>query len=62
MVERWEVLSKFHLGWPALTAGLLATILRWLMVIVFLAGVYWLFGVLRNRGGRDPERPARSTG
>jgi len=54
MVERWEVLSKFRFPWPELTVGFMATTLRWLMVIVFLAGVYWLFGVLRHR------KPART--
>ncbi len=59
MVERWAVLSRFHIPLPVLTAGLVSVILRWLMVIVFLAGVYWLFGVLRHRGGRDAEsKPA----
>lgn len=49
MIERWERLRQF--GWPAFTSAQIATGLRWLMVIVILAGLVWLVGVLRRRGG-----------
>ena len=55
MIERWEILSKFHIQLPDFSAALMATLLRWLMVFVVLAGVYWLFGVLRDRGAREAE-------
>jgi uncharacterized membrane-anchored protein YitT (DUF2179 family) len=42
MLDRGEKLSQFRFEWPALTAALLASVLRWLMVIVLLAGLYWL--------------------
>jgi hypothetical protein len=50
MVERWEVFSKFRIQWPTVNAAFLASAMRWMMVIVFIAGVYWLFtSVLRDR-------------
>lgn len=47
MVERAQRLRQF--GWPAMNAALLASAMRWLMVIVVLAGVVWFWGVLRRR-------------
>jgi hypothetical protein len=47
MIERGERLKQF--GWPVMNAALLATALRWLMVIVIFAGVVWFVGVLRGR-------------
>jgi hypothetical protein len=56
MLERWAVLSQFPIQWPELTAALIATILRWLMLLVFVGGLGWLvFGVLRPRWQRNPE-------
>ena len=50
MVERWEVFSRYRIQWPTLNAAFLASAMRWMMVIVFIAGVYWLFtSVLRDR-------------
>lgn len=54
MVDRYSVLRRFHiqLEWPAFNDATLASAMRWMMVIVALAGLAWLyFGVLRNRGG-----------
>jgi hypothetical protein len=42
MLDRGEKLSQFRFQWPALTAALLASVLRWLMVIVLLVGLFWL--------------------
>jgi len=47
MLERGERLRQF--GWPALDAALLASAMRWLMVVLVLAGGIWLVGVLRRR-------------
>jgi hypothetical protein len=46
MTERVELLRQF--GWPALDAAFLATLLRWLMLLVALAGLVWLWSVLRK--------------
>ena len=56
MLERGAQLSQFPFQWPPLTAALLAGILRWLMLLVFMAGLAWLvFGVLRPRLQRSVE-------
>jgi len=34
-------LSQFRFQWPALNPALLASAMRWLMVLVFLAGLLW---------------------
>jgi hypothetical protein len=58
MLERGEKLSQFHFQWPVLTAALLATVLRWLMLLVALAGAAWVaFGVLRARWQRAATKP-----
>jgi hypothetical protein len=46
MTERVELLRQF--GWPELDGALLATLLRWLMLLVGLAGLVWLWSVLRK--------------
>jgi hypothetical protein len=47
MIERGERLRQF--GWPTMNVALLATAIRWLMVIVVFAGVVWLIGIVRRR-------------
>ncbi|PWU06319.1 MAG: hypothetical protein C5B51_12585 [Terriglobia bacterium] len=59
MLERADKLSQFPFQWPALTAALLANVMRWLMVLVFLAGLYWLFGVLKQKTERAMEGKLR---
>jgi hypothetical protein len=59
MIERWGVLSQFHLQWPTLTDALLASAIRWMMILVALGGVAWFtWSVLRHRrkpaGGATP--------
>ena len=55
MVEREGKLSQFD--WPELDAPFLASAMRWLMLLVAVAGLYWLIGVYRNRS----EQRARSS-
>ena len=43
MLDRGSVLRQFRFEWPALDAALLATVLRWLMFFLILAGILWLF-------------------
>ena len=46
--ERWELLRKFSFTRPAIDAAFLAGALRWAMLLVVAAGLYWLvFGVVR---------------
>ena len=54
MTERWDVLRRFTFEWPVVDAALLASALRWLMLVVVAAGLYWLvFGVFR--AGKRPR-------
>jgi hypothetical protein len=47
MDDRWELLRKFTFEWPAIDAAFLAGALRWTMLLVVAAALYWLcFGVL----------------
>jgi hypothetical protein len=55
MVERAGVLRRYQFQWPALDVALLASAMRWAMVLVVAGGLYWLvFGVLRQSGDRPP--------
>ena len=44
MLDRASVLRQFRFAWPVLDAGLLTTLLHWLMFIVILGGILWLLG------------------
>jgi hypothetical protein len=59
MVDRWSVLRRYQFEWPALQAAPLATALRWMMLLVVLAGLAWfLWGELRHRALRGAEGKA----
>lgn len=53
MSERAGRLVQYQWTWPDLTPGFLAGVLRWLMAIVALAGVFWLIQTL-SRSRRAP--------
>ena len=56
MTERYGVLRQFRFEWPVVDAAFLASAMRWAMLAVIAAALYWLvFGVLRvdRRGPRD---------
>jgi hypothetical protein len=42
MLDRGHILAQFRFEWPALTAALLASVLRWLMLCLILAGFLWV--------------------
>jgi hypothetical protein len=46
--ERWSVLRRFRIEWPAFDLAFWASAMRWGMLLVALAGMYWLVGVLRS--------------
>jgi hypothetical protein len=53
MGDRWELLRKYTFAWPAIDAAVLAGALRWMMLLVAAAAVYWLvFGVLMPARGK----------
>jgi hypothetical protein len=45
-MERVQLLSRYQFAWPELTPALMASVLRWLMAVVALAGLMWLINVL----------------
>jgi hypothetical protein len=53
MIERGAALRQFP--WPQLSPALLASALRWLMLILAVAALAWLIGVLRHRTERSTE-------
>ena len=56
MLDRASQLQKFHFTWPDLTPAFLASLMRGAMVVVFLAGVLWLFSLFTKRADlRDSE-------
>jgi hypothetical protein len=62
MIDRYQVLRKYQIRWPALEAAPLAKSFRLLMLIVIAAGLVWLvFGLLWPRIGRPEEDPAVRT-
>jgi hypothetical protein len=53
MLERYQVLSQYHIHFPAMEAAPLAKALRLLMLIVIAAGLVWVvFGLLWPRIGQ----------
>ena len=61
MMERFDRLRQFRFEWPEINAAFLAGALRWLMLLVIVAALWWLgSGVLRrlvpgNRPARENE-------
>lgn len=56
MLERGERLRQF--GWPAFSAASVASLMRWVMVLVAVAGAIWLRSVFRAR--RESSRSAEA--
>jgi hypothetical protein len=53
MTERYGVLRQFRFEWPSIDAAFFASAMRWAMLVVIAAGLYWLvFGVLGAGKGR----------
>jgi hypothetical protein len=50
MTERADRLSRYRFQWPELTAALLASAMRWLMLVAIIAGLAWFVRVLLRRG------------
>jgi hypothetical protein len=40
--ERFARLREFQFEWPAMTAAFMLTVVRWLIVVVVVAGLFWL--------------------
>ena len=52
MIDRGAQLRQFRFEWPELNAALLAATMRWMMVIVALAGALWLVRLLLRERAR----------
>jgi len=49
MAERFAIFSQYQIPWPALSLGLVLSVLGWLVVAAIVAGLGWLaFGLLWN--------------
>jgi len=57
MIERYAQLSRFQFEWPVIDAAFLAAAMRWAMVFVALAGVAWVFSLLRQSRQRRDNAP-----
>ncbi len=60
MTERGSQLSQFR--WPALNAAVLATAMRWLTLIVIVAGLVWLVQTLSRREAPQLDGEAAGRG
>jgi len=49
MIDRGNALRQYQLVWPAITPAFMAAALRWMIALVFLAGVAWLVSLLRRQ-------------
>ena len=49
LTDRYQVLRQYRIAWPEIDALFLVSAMRWAMVLVAMAGAYWLIGVLRHR-------------
>jgi hypothetical protein len=49
LTERMDRVAQFRFEWPTITAAQLASALGWLTVMVFLAGLAWLFSLVFQR-------------
>jgi len=59
MLERGDQLRQFRFAWPTLSAALLASGIRWLMLMLIVAGVAWVvFGLLRHAIDRTAAEAA----
>jgi len=59
MTERGDRLSQYRFEWPALTAALMVSAIRWMMLIVVVGGLIWLvLGALRQPTDRSAEHEA----
>jgi hypothetical protein len=59
MLDRADRLRQYRFQWPEITAALLASATRWLMLIAIAAALVWLFGfssAARRRQRAGPER------
>ena len=54
MIDRADRLGQYQFEWPVVDALFLASAMRWLMLVVVLAGLAWL---VRPLVGATPQPP-----
>ena len=59
MVQRFETLRQFQFVWPVFDAAFMLWVVRWMMVIVVLAGLLWLVTTLNTKTQRHKDTKAR---
>ena len=57
MIDRAQLLSRYQFEFPDLTLGFFAGAMRWMMIVVAMAGAWWLLKtILRPRRSSDPGK------
>jgi hypothetical protein len=59
MTERGGELAQYSVAWPAVDAALLASLMRWAMLLLISAGAAWLMLELQKRLAPKPELALR---
>jgi hypothetical protein len=59
MAERFDRLRQFQFIWPAMNAAFMLWVVRWLIVIVVLAGLLWLAATLITKTQRHRDTKGR---
>src|SRR5207249_10286901 len=61
MTDRFDRLRQFQFAWPALTASLMLSVVRWLMGAVIIVGLLWLIwpriARMTRRASASPTSP-----
>jgi HupE/UreJ protein len=60
LADRYATLRQYRFEWPAIDALFLVSVLRWAMVIVALAGLWWLIGLVRQTTAERAEHAEKS--
>jgi hypothetical protein len=58
MIDRAQLLSRYQFEWPDLTLTWYASAVRWLMIVVAMAGAWWLLKVIFRP--REPDSAIKS--
>jgi hypothetical protein len=58
MIDRAQLVSRYQFAFPDLTPGFLAGAMRWMMVVVAVAGAWWLVRTLLK--SRRPDQTVKS--
>jgi hypothetical protein len=53
--ERWAALRQFRFQWPVVDAAFLAGAMRWMMLLVIAAALYWFVFSVMGAGKRRPD-------